>query len=208
MIVLGSHYGFRGRKEHALLNVSQVVIVTINEPRHKYHGFKCVEVRDLLDKSNKLTIHNHYTRDGKYLRYPIRDMNDPSDNIACIARYLEKISPMQTRFYCKEASPQMKDNFAEMGFPKAAMSPKQPLGENKVAEMIASGCRRCGLGDCKGQGLRRIFVTTLANAQGVSEKERLASSRHNSVAAQLTYQTRNTSSEAAKFDAVLGKLKN
>ena len=82
------------------------------------------------------------------------------------------------------------------------MNPKRQIGENPIAKFIADGCRRAGL-DITGQGLRRIFVTSLANSESVNVKERLASSRHGSVAAQIPYLNQGNTSEAAKFD-VLG----
>lgn len=131
-------------------------------------------------------------------------MNDPNDKVACIARYLKKISPLQERFYCREASEQQKSLMAAKGFPNAQMAPKQRIGENYIADMIAEAARRSGLGNLKGQGLRRIMITTITNTEGISEKERLHSARHASVAAGITYQTRNTKSESAKFGAILG----
>ena len=87
---------------------------------------------------------------------------------------------------------------------KACMNPKLPLGVNKISQMIKEACKRAGLGDVCGHALRRLYITTLANASGVSMAECLASSRHASVAAVVPYQKRSYTSEIAKIDALLG----
>ena len=56
--------------------------------------------------------------------------------------------------------------------------------------------------DVSGHTFRRLFITSIVNGSGVSAEEALASSRHNSVAAQRPYQQRNSESEMAKFRAL------
>ena len=50
-----------------------------------------------------------------------------------------------------------------------------------------------------GHVLRRFFITTLANDQGVSVEESMMASRNNSVAAQRPYIRADGHSEAARF---------
>ena len=50
--------------------------------------------------------------------------------------------------------------------------------------------------------LRAIFVSRIANGKGVSDKERMDSTRHNSLAANANYQQRDSTSESNKFAAL------
>ena len=50
--------------------------------------------------------------------------------------------------------------------------------------------------------LRALFVTRLANGNGVSDEERMASSRHESLSASAIYQEQNSESESNKFAAL------
>ena len=119
-----------------------------------------------------------------------------------VFRFKDKAGPGQKRFFCYEATENQKKAYKSQGFPNALMNPKRQIGVNPITKFIADGCRRAGL-DITGQGLRRIFVTSLANSESVNVKERLASSRHGSVAAQVPYLNQGNTSEAAKFK-VLG----
>ena len=63
------------------------------------------------------------------------------------------------------------------------MSYLQPIGVNKLAKMMKTGCKTVGL-EVTGHGLRRISITTLVNDPAVNIEESLAFARHSSVAAQ------------------------
>ena len=80
-------------------------------------------------------------------------------------------------------------------------SPHEPLGKNTITKLIKAGAKRLGF-DVAGHAFRRLFITSLVNAAGVSTEEALAASRHNSVAAQRPYQQRGSASEMAKFRAL------
>ena len=203
MIIFGIVFGFRGRGEHTYLLVCQIVICMIQERSHEYYGHQCIMVKDIEDKSNTLSSRCVFKRTGNGMRYPVIDINDPNDRIAAIIRYLKKVSPLQLRFYCKEASNKQRELMTRNGYPLAEMSPSQPYGENTIGAILKEGCKKCGL-DISGHGLRRIFVTSLANHPGLSMAEILAATRHSSVAAILPYQMRNKTSEAAKFAAIVG----
>ena len=85
-------------------------------------------------------------------------------------------------------------------------SPNEPIGHGTLTKIIKEAGKKMGF-DVSGHAFRRLFITSLVNAPGVSTEESLASSRHNSVAAQRPYQQRNSDSEMAKFRALglLGK---
>ena len=91
-----------------------------------------------------------------------------------------------------------KFKFLGEGYPKAAMSPNQPIGINTIRSMLNDACKQMGHPECTGHGFRRLFVTTLANDSGVSVEESLGSARHSSVAAQRTYIQRDGVSEFAR----------
>ena len=204
MLICGKDIGFRGKSEHARLKVAQIAEVKFPE-QHRYAGKSWVGIKELADKSHKLKLNNPIKRKtGDIMRLPILDINDMSDPGSCLKRYKDKISPGQVRLYCYQATKAELHLFAAEGSHNAKMSPKRPIGENKVAEMIKEAAQRTGM-NCTGQGLRRLFLSTLINNPSISVKESLISGRHGSVSAQITYLQRNKISEAGKFDALLGK---
>ena len=61
-----------------------------------YYGFGIFE-----GKTHKLSLHNvYFPNDDDLMRCPLV-RNNPDNLAASIERYLEKITPGQTRFYCK-----------------------------------------------------------------------------------------------------------
>ena len=74
-----------------------------------------------------------------------------------------------------------------------------------IADLFKEGAAILGLPNHKSfsaHSLRTMFVTKLANGKGVSDQERMASSRHNSISAIVIYQERNNESEGNKFEAL------
>ena len=122
-----------------------------------------------------------------------------------LERYLKKLSPGQTRLFCYEASAEQKANYYAIGWPKAEMSPCQPIGVNKIGLMFKEGAQLLGIHDpftFSGHALRRYFLSKLYNSSEVSSVEAMCAGRHNSVAAGTTYVQRNTQSEAGRFRAL------
>ena len=106
-------------------------------------------------------------------------------------------------WYCKVATSAQKKFFASRGYPNAAFSPNQKKGIHTVTKMLRRAATMLGLGDkATGHVFRRMFVTTIVNAPGVSAEEALATTRHNSVAAQRPYMVRGNTSEANKMAAL------
>ena len=66
---------------------------------------------------------------------------------------------------------------------------------------LKTATRKLGLGDVGGHGLRRLFATTLHNAEGVSIEEATSALRHSSVGASRTYIETNKVSEGNKLMA-------
>ena len=137
--------GFRGKSEHARLKVAQIVEGKFPE-QHRYAGKSWVGVKELTDKSHKLKLNNPIKRKtGNIMRLPILDINDMSDPGSCLKRYKDKISPGQVRLYCYQATKAELHLFAAEGSHNAKISPKRPIGENKVAEMIKEAAQRTGM---------------------------------------------------------------
>lgn len=86
-------------------------------------------------------------------------------------------------------------------YPNACFSPNRPLGENTIARRLKIATRMLGLGDVGGHGLRRLFGTTLHNAEGVSVEEASGALRHASVGASRTYIETDKVSEGNKLKA-------
>ena len=130
-------------------------------------------------------------------------MNDDptsSDFGGCIKRYLAKMSPGQIRMYCK-VIPADKRSVNVDGETSLFYS-NCPLGRNYVLDLFKEGAAILGLPDHKtfsAHSLRAMFITKLSNGEGVNDKERMASSRHECVSASAIYQERNSISETNKF---------
>ena len=210
MSIFGALFGLRGRKEHAQLTLNNLTYGEF-EAGHAFEGFKYYGIQGLYDKSCKLTIFNQTARETNITRIPVIDEEDPADAGGSIHRFLEKISPGQQRLYCYEASMEERAKWVH-AYPNACYSPGRPLGENVVARRLKSATRMLGLGDVGGHGLRRLFGTTLHNADGVSIEQTLESMRHGSVGTSRTYAETNIVSDGNKllalgFDPKKGKKK-
>ena len=168
------------------------------ESGHPFQGQEFYGIQSFQDKTNKLTTTNTVILRTTGMRIPKGDVNDPKSIGGCITRYLGKWSPGQTRLYCKPATASQKIHWTSIGYPKAAFSANQPIGVNTIRKMMKDAAVKLGF-SATGHAFRRLFVTTIVNTPGVSTEEALASSRHNSVAAQRAYMVRGKASEAAKL---------
>ena len=198
MVVWGAFGGFRGNKEHTYLERHHIIsgVFPSNHPRS---GQSFWTIQNMEDKTNKLT-----TTNTTLTRKEANQPKIPVDSIPgqIISKYLEKLSPGQTRIYCKPATIAQKFKFLGQGHPNAVMSPNQPIGINTIRSMLNDACKQMGHPECTGHGFCRLFITTLANDSGVSVEESLGSARHSSVAAQRTYMQRDGVSKCAKFAAL------
>ena len=80
-----------------------------------------------------------------------------------------------------------------------------PIGKEYIKKLFKDGAAVLGLQNPQNFGahsLRAYFVTKLSVGDGVNDKERMVSSRHNSVGASAIYQERNSKSETNKFIAL------
>ena len=127
------------------------------------------------------------------------------ENLVCpggvIARLVGKAGPGQVRVYCQAAKPKELVRFRHMGFLKARMSPKKPIGVNTLRPMIREANQVCGVGDVSGHGCRRLAITSVVNAPNVNMSESLAFARHRTPSTQAGYIQRNHVSELHRFEA-------
>ena len=80
-----------------------------------------------------------------------------------------------------------------------------PLGKEYIKKLFKDGAAILGLKNAASFGahsLRVFFITSLSNGTGIGDKERMVSSRHDSVSANAIYQQRNSESESNKFAAL------
>ena len=80
-----------------------------------------------------------------------------------------------------------------------------PIGNSGINKLFKDGAKSLGLPNSEkfcAHSLRAYFITRMANGRGVSDEERMVSSRHNSIAASANYQERNSVSESNKFEAL------
>lgn len=205
--IMGTHFGLRGRGEHADLRKCNVIMGKF-EPSSRFKNHDFIGLTGLLDKTTKVSATNDYARkSNNNMRLPIIDPEDPRDPGAIFKRYVDKMHPHQDRVYCRPATSKQLRIFKMQGNNNAAMSPHQPYGVNKIAKLLKEIGEETGI-DCRGHGLRRLFLTTLVNDPAVSVEESLAAGRHGSVAAQRTYMQRNHTSEANRFAALGIKKKD
>ena len=141
-------------------------------------------------------------------RQPVwtEEINAPCFSVV-LKRYLNKLSPSQSRLFCQEAIVSMKSHYKTFGFhwDNAEMNSLKPLGENTVRNMFKKGAQMIGLekfASFGGHSLRAYFITKLANNSAVNKKELMGTARHSSISAGLTYIQRNQNSEVACFRAL------
>ena len=77
-----------------------------------------------------------------------------------LERYLDKISPGQTRLFCKPATQGQMDTCTQLGWKNAQMSQKQPLRVNSIALLFKKGAKLLGVNNPDtfgGHALRAYF---------------------------------------------------
>ena len=197
----GIYFGFRGNSEHVFLEVSNFTHGEFPQ-RHLFYGYTFFGIDGLLDKTHHLSVHKDHVRDTKdAMRVPVMD-DDPrsGDFGGSIKRFLAKLAPGQTRIYCKVIPPENRS--VDMDGNSKYFYANMPIGKTGINQLFKDGAKILGLPDADkfaAHSLRAYFVTRLSSGAGVSDKERMESCRHDSVAANATYQERDCKSEANKF---------
>ena len=89
----GLYFAFRGSTEHSNLRQEQIYQGTF-EPGHEFEGKKYIGVRDMVDKTVQLSVHQSYICDTSgFMRMPVGDVSVTTSNNfgASLVRYLEKL---------------------------------------------------------------------------------------------------------------------
>ena len=207
----GFYAAFRGSEEHTNFSRSQVSfgVYPENYENAELAGKRYVAISNFpSDKTRSITVTNSYARDTQQvLRFPI-DMNCMKSFGGTIARFMEKLSPGQTRMYCQVASPSYREQMALKGHPKASFYPTKQLGRKSITKYFKRGAKILGLPEnfCP-HSLRSACITQLVNDQSVSIAETMAVARHTSVSASKTYQRVDGVSEGNRLRA-LGLLES
>ena len=200
----GKDYGFRGNSEHTFLEVMNVVHGKF-PTRHPYSGYDYYGFEGLIDKTNNLSYNQDYVRDCKdAMRLPKMN-NDPTSNdiAGSIERFLKKLSPGQTRFYCKVIPEKFRVEDENGKIPY--FYGHCPIGKTGINKLFKEGAKILGLPNPESfcaHSLRAYFVTRVSNGKGVNDEERMVSARHDSVGASAIYQERNCVSKSNKFLAL------
>ena len=199
----GVLFGFRGSAEHTFLATRNVYHGDFPS-HHPFKGYSWYGIDGLTDKSHKLSVNTDYVRNTKdCMRVPIMNDDPTSDDMGgCIGRYLEKLAPGQTRLYCQTVkSPVTDESTGKIQYFYANL----PLGKGKIMERFKEGAGILGIPNPEKfapHALRSYFITNMANGPGVSDQERMDSSRHSSLGASAIYQERDCDSETNKFAAI------
>ena len=132
----GAKFGFRGYKEHVFLELRHVRKGEFEED-HPMEGITYYGFGGFKDKTHKLSLNNVYLpNDDDLIRCPLV-RNDPDNLAVSIKRYLEKVTPGQTRFYCKAMPQKGKQQYVRGdGNKNHAFMPNVPLGKTKIKQLF------------------------------------------------------------------------
>jgi hypothetical protein len=193
---LGAYYGLRGGGEPVTICLNNIKQDYFG-PSHPLAGEMYVHLLKLTDKAHTLSQHTDYVRDtSETHRLPVRDFFDPTSG--CPAGTLLRLAEKQPEG-CVKLFNHVKGEGTDGVFTKRKM------GKSYIARLFKEGAQflgiKCPSNFCP-QSLRAMFITNLANDPGVSPTERMAASRHNSVAASAIYQEAGGVSESRRFAAL------
>lgn len=181
----GKNYRFCGSDEHTELEVWNIIYGVFTQD-HPCTGMEYYGIEGLTNKTHKLDINNVHVREiSEHVRLAVIDNNPWS---ACLSgtfiRFLDKLAPGQTRIYCKIVPEHVHHSPGK--HQEQFFYTNNPLGRNTILKGFKAGAVILGLPNPQmfsPHSLRAYFVTSLANDSGVSDQERIADSRHSSVAA-------------------------
>ena len=201
----GIKFGFRGISEHTFLEISNITHGEFPS-HHPFSGYEYYGIDNIQDKQCRLSVNQDHVRDTKdHMRIPVMDNDLCSEDFGgSIKRYLNKLAPGQTRFYCKVIPDNLRQVDLSDGTTQVFYG-NCPIGKEYIKKLFKDGAAILGLSNPQNFGahsLRAYFVTKLSNGNGVGDEERMVSSRHTSVGASAIYQERNTESESNKFVAL------
>ena len=110
----GLQGGFRGNTEHSNLEVHRITKGTY-PPEHPLEGITWFAISNFMDKTHKLSFHNSHLRDDReFFRSPVLK-NNPDTLGGIIDRLLPKLTPGQTRIYCKPMDKAQRERYITAG---------------------------------------------------------------------------------------------
>ena len=201
----GLYFGFRGRSEHQNLEKEHIG-TGIFQKDHAYGGLPYVGVKVMNDKTNRITLHNSYTRDtGKLMRIPVLD-DDPTSSCfgGSLLRYVKKMNNDQRFVHCRSVDVSKRHSQIKRGL-KGFYYENCRLGQNKIAQLFKEGADILGVDSnnfCP-HSLRALFITNMVNNGNVSNEESMKAARHSSVSAHLEYQETGQVSEGNRIKCLL-----
>jgi hypothetical protein len=201
----GVYFGFRGRLEHHALEKAHIGVGTF-EKGHRFEDMQYVGVRVINDKTNRITLHNPYSRDtGKLMRMPILD-KDPTSSCfgGSLLRYIEKMNPNQKWLHCRGVLESCRALQHKKGL-KGFYYENLKLGAHSISKLFKEGAGILGIlsEDFCPHSLRALFITTMVNDGSVSNKESMRAARHTSIKAHLDYMETGQVSEGNRIQCLL-----
>ena len=204
MTGFGIFMGFRGMKEHCKLELSQVKFGKYKANHPKYANcLYCGISHFSEDKVTKLNMKTDEVRSvGRGNYFPVLSdgkTGDLSNDFGgALYRLYHKVPNHSLNRLYRHVK---KDNTFE---------PKKPLGHATVRTRIQGAYKRMGISNfqtLRSHALRGEFINRLANDDSVNLQETMAAARHKSASASVAYQTRSTTSEANRLNALFLKRK-
>ena len=199
IVACGIFLGFRSISEHLNLSPADVMRGEYEEG-HEFHGMQWVGVGSLVDKAQKLTVHQSYVRDTEDLmKIPVLPGNDPSCGASALWRMKEKAMPGQQRLY----------SYLDASTGKCFS--KKPIGRNSLSNFHKEAATILGVDLGKfvgGHAWRRVHVSINANNRGLNIRDGMASSRHSSVSAYMSYVMPDAGAEAMKVTGIMAATGN
>ena len=208
MFGCGVQLGLRGNMEHQNLEVSHIKQGKFGKGRpYVYEGHNYVSINVMNDKTNKITLHNSYSRDTgrKLMRIPVMDDDATSSCFAgSLLRYLAKMNDGQRYLHCRSVKEEHGASQLKKGL-KGFYDYNLKLGPNKIVELFKECAARLGIlsDDFCPHTLRALFITNMVNDGSVSNKESMAADRHLDVKAHLGYQEAGEVSEGNRITCIL-----
>ena len=216
MIVIGLAFGLRGNQEHTKMTVGNLASGFFPRNHPEFPGLEWWGLQNLTDKTFKLTLNNTTKRTQKELgRYPVLSdgKNGPVevDFGGTMKRMYERIvsSDSLRQEKKRKVTIQPTNRLYRRISADGTFFENSALGREKIQERIQDGFKLFGIKDwmtLRPHALRGVFISILANNDGVNLKETMAAARHTSVSASTGYQARNSKSESAKISAIFDAI--
>jgi hypothetical protein len=175
-------------KDHAYFNVNQVMFGhypwTFEYP--ELAGKPYVLINNLTGvRSHRITVNkNHARQTSNFLHFSI-NQDDPANWGASMERYMAKLTPGQTKMYCKPAvEAYINSTYQHYGNNSSIFYPNTPLrGISKIIALMVESVIILGIPHknfCT-HVLHAVGITNLANNSSISDAERCCAACHSTM---------------------------